>query len=466
MPAVAKTLLLPHENPPIRLPTFPNLERTAVVSFETNLTTNSNSFGKSTLLSTIVREPAAPLWLEQKVEDNDAGRAAFAYAYEAVAAGVTQTDPNLIAIGSGAPLGTDGTFDTWIYIPYDQQDGLNVFIRAGAGGTGTMDCEFVDSTGRRETVYGATVGVGTTFTFGRSVWLRVTSIKATTGPLILYFFPQGSARILEPAFAPPEISVSRAPYDSTRVTAQSTLFTNVSRVQVKQGTIRASRIQSPSYAWWGVPQSALSLTHPAERYFGSAEMGCYVVSPPTQEAETFRKTFRSIPGTITGASTSLLTTDLLNTTYAPLVSFDSDDPFMAVVIEEEGGVDETQMAVTVDSHIEFRTTSPLFQVGISTLPLEMYHASQMVVAQAGFIFENATHWKELATRVAQLVTRVIPVLYPGSRLALVAKTAALLLPQRAPVRSMTQKQMVIPRARRVARRNRRKTDPPRRTKRN
>lgn len=450
MDVIAKTIMLPHENPPMRLPTFPNLERTAVCGFETNLQTNSISFGKAVRRYTLHRSASAPFWLDQSVPDTNSARAMYGYCYNACTQAEEQ-NPLPEFFGTLAPLGEYGG-DYWIYFPANF-DGVSADTTA-MGVHSESDAMTVDYTVMYDN--GATenfVSIVTTNvgilpgTAAKACWVRINSYKSNTGLSRLVVFPFAGARALWPAYAPPQANVSLAPYTSCRVTALALLATNVSRVQVKQGTITGARFSSSTPSFFSAVPSMVNGVHPAERYYGAAENGAYIVAPPTQDSEEFIDAI--YPGSaLQGVTATGVPSYSTNTAvYVPIVKFNSDDPFMALFVAEElVTTEETLIAITVDIHLEFRTSSPLFQVGISTIPLETYHASQLVVAQSGYFYENATHWRELAGKIARLAAQAIPLLFPGTRVARVAAAASMLL-GRSTRHDMTQKQMVKPRAR-------------------
>ncbi len=67
-----------------------------------------------------------------------------------------------------------------------------------------------------------------------------------------------------------------------------------------------------------------------------------------------------------------------------------NDSLFNVAFFTASSVDE-QLACTVDWHIEFRTTSTLFQIGLCTLTLETMHQAQVALAAVGYFFENFNH---------------------------------------------------------------------------
>lgn len=446
--AIAKTMLLPHDRAPMRLPTFPNLERTAVCNFEVNLSTNSSTFGHSTLLGTLSRNAACPLWLEKKLPSTDEGRASATYILETPYAGTDHhalEHPYIYATGDFVPIGWDGQQE-WVYMPLNKTNGTqgmgiwNYASNTIVADMTTLDRNGVYRTHKLSLTSGANVLASTYFT---DVWMcfNTLTIPPDTPASRIAVYPLPNVTLLLPAYRPPEADVSSAPYTNSRVTSLACLASNVSRVQVKQGTVTAARLSAEGKAFWSVSEEDFTSVHPADRYYGPSENGLYVVAPPTQESEVLRdqarKKFRVIAMSATGFTVE-------GEHYSPVVDPDTDAPFMAFMFQEETGIDETLLAITTDIHIEFRTSSPLFQVGISCVPLEQYHAAQLVVAQTGYFFENPTHWADLALSIARIATRVIPLVMPNTRIATVARAAAMLLPRKPPPRPMIQKQMVRP----------------------
>lgn len=457
---LAKTILLPHDKPPCRLPTFPNLERTAVCNFETNVSTNSSNYGSATRRAALLREPAAPFWLDRKVANSSAGRATGAYMWSGTttATFLDAQEPAIIATGDLAVIGNDGDSD-WAFLPLDQTNNLQAYrfdYTTDDPAVPTINVSYTllyqDGTKRvfndqLSHAAGGTIFINTLYS---NCWFRLDAVRIPghVGTWQLVAYPLQETRILAPAYPPPQTETSTAPYCSSRVTALSLLSSNVSRVQIKQGTITAARFSAVTPAFWSFTETEFQNVHPADRYYGPSENGLYVVAPPTQESEVLRDHVR-LTARIVSVDTNNHVTE--GTLWAPMVNPDSDSPFMAVIYQEEQSVDETLFAFTTDIHLEFRTSSPLFQVGISTVPLEQYHAAQLVVAQTGYFYENPTHWTELALKIASIAARVVPVLLPGTRIATVARAAQLLLPRQAASRNMTQKQMVRPPTQRRAR---------------
>lgn len=453
-PAIAKTIMLPHENPPIRLPTYPNLERTAVCAFETNFQTTSQTLGLDTRRVAAMRNAAAPVWIDTIIEDTDIERAKYGVVFDVVATTVTSPGPRYT--GPRVPYGVMSANDTehWFYWPLDRvSSGFanSVYQVYVVSNPLTLDYQVCEEDGKI-THYIETVAAGAlTYlagTVGKNCWINIKSYSATANSR-LHMVPTAGTKALFPAYDPPQIETSKAPYHSTRVSSLAVLVTNVSRVQQKQGTIIGARFSATTPAFWGCVPEDVNNVHPASRYFGACENGSYIVVPPTQDSEIFSDSVMHSE-TLVSLTDNTGYTGKSDYVWRPIVLFDTDDPFLALFISEDltSGY-ETVMAYTVDIHLEFRTSSPLFQVGISAVPLEEYHRSQLIVAQAGYFYENATHWLDLAKKIGSLalkaapyVIKAAPMVLPGGRIAKLASLAGMLLPARPKRHDMTQKQMV------------------------
>ena len=71
-------------------------------------------------------------------------------------------------------------------------------------------------------------------------------------------------------------------------------------------------------------------------------------------------------------------------TIPVIVDLDALAYFHPIVFSDIDAGTDTQLAVTVDRHIEFRATSVIFPLGVSTASLETYHSSQVALVNQGF----------------------------------------------------------------------------------
>jgi len=203
-------------------------------------------------------------------------------------------------------------------------------------------------------------------------------------------------------WAPPsEFATTPLPYYATRTTAAAALFTNVSKVQNKEGTIQAGRLNPKATNIWSAAKSALTNLHPSEKQLLGLETGFYTFCPPSTDLASFWDYTLS---TAQGASA------------APMVRLDNDSLANLFFFDDPDG--STSLAVNVDYHIEFRTTSALWPIGLSAMSLESLHAAQLSLVEVGFFFPNETHEElkkkvvpRLATALGQ-VSSLVGVVHP------------------------------------------------------
>jgi len=172
---------------------------------------------------------------------------------------------------------------------------------------------------------------------------------------------------------PVEFVNSQIPWSSVRTTAVAVLGTNVTQVLNKNGTILAGRLNPNLVNAWEATTQTVAGLHPAEKAYLPLETGFYTYCPPSTDLAFF-------------ADCTLNTS--VGAPNAPIFNLDNDalynKLFLATTVN-------SQLAITTSWHIEFRTTSSLFQVGLSAMTLESLHAAQLVLAENGFFFENPEH---------------------------------------------------------------------------
>jgi len=462
---LARVIALPHENAPVRFPTYPNLARTSTVSLEYNSTTDSSSYGAHFRRYVLTRDAGSPLWYDVKTESSSSTVApTLGYVtgiIEPAAPNIERAYQKIYSTAGNSPLGiVDNEEARLMYAPFHQVTPTTVapclLVRLTSPTTTlTLTLKRHSPSGQTD-LHEITVA-GTTpvsVPFGGSFFEVVHVHTVTAGSVArLVFYSDAGVRILMPAFRPLESDVSVAPYDDCRLNASSLLLTNVSRVQVKQGTILGARLQRYDLKPWSWVSSDLSQVHPAERFFSSCEYGAYTFTAPGQADSTFRHAV-CYKGTMLDNDSVNSTPSLGAVRPIPTVQVGDDEYFNALYVEEESNIDETILAVTCDLHLEFRTTSSLFTIGMSALPLETYHAALLAVNATGFFFENSTHWSALAQLLLKGLNAALPVVAPqlaapvralgtAAVAGYKAGKAIIASTRRQPV-SMPQKQMVLP----------------------
>lgn len=193
-----------------------------------------------------------------------------------------------------------------------------------------------------------------------------------------------------PLVEPTEYVNSKMPWYSTRTTAASLLLTNVTQVLNKGGTALAGRMSPAVQNAWNVKSSTINQLHPAEKAFLPLETGLYTYVAPSTDLQVF--TDYTTVGTTTAPA-------------CPLFDLSNDSLYNFVFLTSAGVIEG--IAVTADWHIEFRTTSALFNIGTTTVSLETLHQAQLVLNELGFFFENPRH-KSILTRLIAAARRYVP----------------------------------------------------------
>lgn len=472
--SLARAIALPHEYAPTRYPSFPALERTAVMSFNSNA---SYSTGVGDVMGLLCRQAAYPLWLDQPFT-NQVVSLAFDIAGATSGTGATSVSAitpvgpmrswvvgNVLA--SATQVGVTGGSLTTLPYPIVGIDGLAApggreffFVPSGwsfavivvnhvastaVAATVTVAFETWLSPGEVSNDFtttivfnpppstrsaGSVVGPAAAGAWHRVIGLESTVTSALSSVQIVMSpgtisinngsatvaatctITAGSATSLYPFFYPLEFANSSLPWFSTRTTASSALFTNVTQVLNKSGSITAGRVSPQVQNPWSVTKSYLAALHPAEKAMLGLEAGFYTYVPPSTDMAEFWD--YSIPSVSSSGVTvraapvyRLDNTSLVNVFY-----------FTTPVIET--------FAVNVDYHIEFRTTSTLWQLGMSALTLESFHQAQIELMSHGFFYNNEDHkkLKGLLSRAGKAAQKLAPMakqfLPPQARMAVEA----------------------------------------------
>jgi hypothetical protein len=200
-----------------------------------------------------------------------------------------------------------------------------------------------------------------------------------------------------PIATPVEFLNSPLPWASTRVTASAMLGTNVSQVLKKGGTILGGRLSPNVQNAWNVASTYVANLHPAEKAFLALETGFYTYAPPTTDLVFFSD--------YTMSQAKGPTSTVGPPAECPVFRLDNDAFYNKLYVTASS--DAEQLALNITWHLEFRTSSSLFQVALSQMPLEALHTAQLVLAEAGFFFENPTH-DTVLTKVIDGVKRYGP----------------------------------------------------------
>jgi len=467
---LARQIALPGEHVPLRFPSFPALERTAVMGFNAPATLPVPT-GTLTSL-TVFRQATYPVWADQvgslfyytEVELESPGPATVGQttlsAAPALRAWGTGGRPSSGSLGfSVAAAVAPNSYITprWPLMAADVPGSEFTFVPRGCTWTVVVSNTAQSYTDLRGTVnldvwsspreittfekdFTAIInsrGLTTVPNPAPGVWLRVKSVSllsadlasldqdwtaslvVTNGAVTYVANPLAAGQVLVaaptdvtmhlPLVSPSEFANSALPWFATRVTAAALLGTNVTQVLNKGGTVLAGRVSPAVQNAWTITSAYIEGLHPAEKAFLPLETGVYTYAPPSTDLIFFGDYTLNTAG---GAP------------QAPIFRLDNDSLYNKIYLSP-GSVAES-MACTVTWHLEFRTSSSLFQIGLCAMTLESLHQAQLVLAESGFFFENPEHDK-LLTRVINAAKKYAPAVVgaidPRAALALKAVSA-------------------------------------------
>jgi hypothetical protein len=521
---VAQTICLPNERAPIRLPTYPSIDKTAVFRYRYQNTqslrdvaepSDQNVVGRKRFLLT--RDPAAPLLidtvhtLQQAISGNPTVYTGSVLARSETvdinaetvvydtSASVTFSKMYPWEFYSRLP---SGEFDSkqWFVVPktldasgkasgFLGEVGMALFrtdtvnpdpkpietYRIGQPVTDlpvgahlldyTITIETIDSDGVTSSMildmdYTKTTAPGTPYTGfypidPNTALIRIKALtytgalkrKTASGALTdesgsvfptLLLAERGSIRppatlksfrcLSYPATAVnPEFYNSVAPFRSTRLNASALLLTNVTKVLNKEGTVESSRVifnPDSGRTFMDADVPTVSTSNPETRYFGALEKGAYTFTAPDQESLVFTTPYEivrvndSLMG-VGGGAIPVVVPE--RQTERPVMNL--NPRYMnAVILTDLDTTDDSQLALTLDTHWEFRTISTLYQLDYSRMPIETYHAAMLAVMRAGLFYENNTHQKILQA-VGKGLKFAAP-LVPGGNMLQLAHSAA------------------------------------------
>jgi hypothetical protein len=228
------------------------------------------------------------------------------------------------------------------------------------------------------------------------------------------------ARALLPLTTSSEFANSTLPWYATRTLSAAMLCTNVTQVLNKSGTVLAGRVSPNVVNPFSVTSAYIGALHPAEKAWLPLETGLYTYCPPSSDLANFWDYSLATGGVAqnTGAGIG----SFVSPASAPLYRLDND-AMVNVAFVTAGPADEA-LAITVSWHIEFRTSSALFQVALSGMTLETLHQAQLVLATAGFFFDNPDH-RAIIAKVVQAANKLAPLALGAAKMySPLATTAA------------------------------------------
>lgn len=456
---LAQHQALPSRRKPLRLPTYPTIERTSVKGFNSTAT---SGFADATIgdqkYFAIFRTPTNYLWESQKPT------APYSLTRFVSSAGVNMPvsvgesieldnvfSPDLLyqasnygasqfaASSSPLPLARDDDGRLWTYVPNcDGQQNVSFFrFKCGSaiGPLGKWNLTFAYTTdwttkdAQRTNVQLACNGSDATIVEGyfpvQGVWMSICSLSCTENSsastarsattVTWGICDAGTQNFLLPGttlanpitpFLMPKISApaefDEAPtlWSDTRANAVAVLFSNVTASLYKEGTAKACRVLANDFAAGRYSNDLESTfnnlyagTRPELKYNGPLAKGLYAYTTADSSTSTFRD-WNS--GKSSGTNFSAIFR-LGSFEYVSFIQF-----YDTQSTRSGTSATATILNITGDVHIEFRTTSTLWDVGVTRTSLEAWHRSQVALAAMPPFFENLTHMESIAGLAARL----------------------------------------------------------------
>ncbi len=441
MSTLISAISLPNGNAPQRYPSFPALDRTAVMAFSVPSTLQVPA--ATTYEVMLARQAAWPAWAPQQFSmlchqttylvENLAG--AGDTAWSAAVPGIVSAWGTSNKAAGNTGVGITGATQYYSYpIIGKDTDSAKVYtyIPPGAsahwvvgatGATGFANAQAITVEWSFWTGPGSEAGMDfTNITLGAGLYAAMSSditssvarwvcprqvagtqtagtVPATTvelslviasGPCTFVHTPStlgtvtpaaGNPTLFMPLVTPAEFANSVLPWSDTRVTATSLLATNVTQVLNKGGTVLCGRVSPSVVDPFLVSPAYVNTLHPAEKAFLPLETGFYTFIPPGQDMLNFSS--HVLP--TRGVQVNSLVTPLA----APLYDLASNAPVHFMFVSSATAAET--LAITVDWHIEFKTSSALFQIGVSKYSLETMHQTQLVLGRQNLFMSNFNH---------------------------------------------------------------------------
>lgn len=477
MTALEQAISLPHEYAPSRYPSFPALERTAVMSFNVPKTLGFPA-GATELKGALFRQASWPLWVDTSVSSwiqvtdypcidvtgagnnmtNANSNTTFTTAQCPVRCQVSNSTASSTTLGiSGAiapswnwPLIGKHEDKGYTYIPKGATYAFHVGVQSKAT---TMDligsiaiATWVDRTSES---FAETTSLNVSSTFlgalttsnvaTENTWVRVVSftfrgsanvafgeieVRLIVSSGSLTFSPSAAtmgtvtvgnqtATLLVPFSSPPEFDVTERPWLDTRVTAAALLLTNVTKVLNKEGTVLAGRLKNTAFEAWSFDSTRLASLHPAEKALLALETGFYTYAPPSTDLQGFYN-YTYAPATYAPIG-FLDVADII-----PVFNLDNDSYANCFILTDSDASTPSSFAANLDWHVEFRNNSTLFPIGMSGVTLEAFHQAILNLVTHGFFFSNNKHKSALRSiyasgkKYAPLLLGALP---PPARIA-------------------------------------------------
>lgn len=461
---VARAIALPGESAPVRFPSFPALERTSVLRFNTPA---SWTLGPGTTRAMLMRQPTYPLWLEQ---NPGAGSSPYSYTCGWISDGRTVNDVQM-DVYTGMTYAYSGNNDGSMTVPrilstsippssfpvigQDTRNGPTPFIWVPAKSYAIISVIPVTVSPEVTTVCvngqvwgpGSEYGGTTSFinftanskgsvvelsgpSYNTGYWWRPMNIGLDPGSptgfsacnvfLTVICGASGYSTAHNSTTAMPQITSSAIdtsrycmlPVGPPAEFTNSTIPYNSTRCTAAAAlfTNTTKVLNKEGTVQWG-------RLNPERSDVWNFDATTLQTLHPSEKAFLGLEngTYAYVPPSTDQAnfwdhSFTVRQPQIWGSasgtfTTVPIYRLDNTALVACAAFVDPDGA--TNLAVNLDWHIEFRNVSALFPVGLSSMTLEAFHQAQLALVMAGFFYQNENH-RSILSRVLSFVKQIAP----------------------------------------------------------
>lgn len=228
-------------------------------------------------------------------------------------------------------------------------------------------------------VFGTISCVVTSSLAGQVTWNPATTLTVNPGTLTI-----NSSTVMTlnlPVGVNPELRNAGIPFANTRVGGLSLRGINTTKLMNREGSINWGRVP-PSIDPFTLTEPGLSMLPENDRRQFSISEGFYTYVAPGQELLSFKDYRVSEFASTSSGGPSIFP----NTVAIPAYDLSTQAyTHVGFILDPDTG---TSFAITVATHLEFRTPSQLFPSMVCPLPLEALHKAVLQMDRIGYFFPN------------------------------------------------------------------------------
>lgn len=447
---VARTIALPSDYPPLRIPSINSTQKTAVVAL--NAATQSEVVSTTAQRWMLIHSPVAPVWTDCAVA-SDYGR--YVTVVEGTRFSGWGTTVNVADVFSSVSSAPGAEFELYsantsvedttattlppigvyngkqfVYVannellcPYVHIDPIGAYPASSPAGNlvvtmefwtpkGVVDHEFVLLPGALTGLGSGNVGWAASGGPNGS-WYRIRDLRlaenasftATAGAYEMQFqlriaIISSGQTMINNTVATTDVKFRPWPaarcieastpviYDSCRITAASLRLTNVTALLKQEGSIYAARLNARTTNVFNFTSSTFSGVPVSEKHNLSLQKGLYTYLAPGQDLQ-FKEHLVALDRNVSPNNAAIV----------PLLHLDDLQMVNCAIVGDPDLTTSSQLNATFDMHIEFMSSSQLFPTGVTLINPIDYSAAVTALCTTGYFFENPSHYAALARLV-------------------------------------------------------------------